>query len=708
MTQAPLNQESLTELFEEYLETEFTFLYADELSIEVAAMPRDKQDFILQWTKSAAAVNSELAFQFAIRAGAVLDQHDKEMIAAWCLEAMDCYDRSGLHAAMETIRDLDEFLRQGYKRASASLYEDAIPVLLPFLHGLSGRRMKIEQDEVAWTDGETLYLPEIMAFMDDETDNFKLYKILVTFLWSQMRFGTLNQPLSEIFTRYEDPEKAQKLFFMLERQRLEAKIAHELPGLYKDIERFADLLGGADVDVRDLVVAELAERHAGLEDTLQWLDLFYSKDCEVPEALCFHGALKPEEAWQARELRLLKEKARLRDSLRVIMEEVEEGAEDRELPSSFEVKESKETPEERLESLEIEITLADQPMPIPDHVKSLLRSVLLDFGEIPPDYLTPAGEGEYDPELLRDKELNPEDVWAGAYHEEGAFLYKEWDAARQSYKKNWCVMRELEIDHDDTGFYRQTMDKYGGHIHSLRQTFEMLRGEDRLLKRQLFGDDVDIDALVEAWGDVCAGREMTQHLFTRMHKDDRNIAVMFMVDMSGSTRGWINEAEREALILMAEALETLGDRYAIYGFSGWTRKRCEVFRVKDFDDDWDDDAKARTCGIEPKDYTRMGVAIRHLSGKLAQVDARIKLLITLSDGKPDDYDLEYRGKYGIEDTRQALLEARRDNIHPFCITIDKEGQDYLPHMYGKANYIVIDEVRNLPVKVSEIYRKLTS
>lgn len=708
MTQVPLNQESLTELFEEYLETEFTFLYADELSVEVAGMPRDKQDFILQWTKSAAAVNPELAFQFALRAGAVLDQHDKEMIAAWCLEAMDCYDRSGLHAAMGTIRDLDEFLRQGYKRASASLYEDAIPVLLPFLHGLSGRRMKIEQDDVAWTDGETLYLPEIMAFMDDEADNFKLYKILVTFLWSQMRFGTLNQSLAEIFTKYDNPAKAQKLFFMLERQRLEAKIAQELPGLFKDIEHFADLLGGAGMEARDLVVTELTERHARLEDTLQWLDRFYPKESEVPEALCFHGTLKPEEAWQARELRLLKEKARLRDSLRVIMEEVEEGAEGRELPSGFEVKESKETPEERLESLEIEVTLADLPMPIPDHVKSLLRSVLLDFGEIPPEYLTPAGEGEYDPELLRDKELNPEDVWAGTYHEEGAFHYNEWDAARQSYKKNWCVMRELEIDHDDTDFYRQTMEKYGGHIHSLRQTFEMLRGEDRLLKRQLFGDDVDIDALVEAWGDVCAGREMTQHLFTRMHKDDRNIAVMFMVDMSGSTRGWINEAEREALILMAEALETLGDRYAIYGFSGWTRKRCEVFRVKDFDGDWDDEAKARTCGIEPKDYTRMGVAIRHLSEKLAQVDARIKLLITLSDGKPDDYDLEYRGRYGIEDTRQALLEARRDDIHPFCITIDKEGQDYLPHMYGKANYIVIDEVRNLPMKVSEIYRKLTS
>ncbi len=708
MISSPLDAQALAELFEEFLETEFTFLYADELAVEVAAMPREKQDFILQWTKSAAAVNPELAFQFARRAGSELEHHDREMIAAWCLEAMDCYDRSGLHAAMDTIRNLDEFLRQGYKRASASLFEDAVPVLLPFVQGLSGRSMKIEQDEVAWTDGETLYLPELMAFLDDKSDNFQLYKILVTFLWSQMRFGTLNQPLAEIFAKYDDPVKAQSLFFNLEKQRLEAKIADELPGLFKNIQYFSNELKTGSEAISEQVISDLQQKQAGLEETLRWLDQLYYEVGEIPPPLCFHGELKPEEAWKARELRLLREKARLRDSLRVIMEEVEEGAEDREIPDSFEVRETDETPEERLESLQIELTLDDQPMPIPDHVKSLLRSVLLDFGEIPPDYLVPAGEGEYDAELLQDAELNPEDVWAGTYHEEGAFHYREWDAARQTYKKNWCVMRELEIEHDDTGFYQQTMEKYGGHIHSLRQTFEMLRGEDRVLKRQLFGDDVDIDALVEAWGDVCAGREMTQHLFTRMHKDDRNIAVMFMVDMSGSTRGWINEAEREALILMAEALETLGDRYAIYGFSGWTRKRCEVFRIKSFEDQWDEAAKARTCGIEPKDYTRMGVAIRHLTHKLAQVDARVKLLITLSDGKPDDYDLEYRGQYGIEDTRQALLEARRENIHPFCITIDKEGQDYLPHMYGKANYIVIDEVRKLPVKVSDIYRKLTS
>jgi nitric oxide reductase NorD protein len=192
-----------------------------------------------------------------------------------------------------------------------------------------------------------------------------------------------------------------------------------------------------------------------------------------------------------------------------------------------------------------------------------------------------------------------------------------------------------------------------------------------------------------------------------MHRAERNIAVAFMVDMSGSTRGWINDAERESLILLCEALESLGDRYAIYGFSGMTRKRCELYKVKAFDEPYGAEVQARISGIRPQDYTRMGFAIRHLTKVLRETEARTRILITLSDGKPDDYS-DYRGEYGIEDTRRALLEARRDGIHPYCITIDEQARDYLPHMYGPAAYTLVDEVRQLPLKVSDIYRRLTT
>lgn len=188
---------------------------------------------------------------------------------------------------------------------------------------------------------------------------------------------------------------------------------------------------------------------------------------------------------------------------------------------------------------------------------------------------------------------------------------------------------------------------------------------------------------------------------------ERNIAVLLMIDMSGSTDGWINDTEREALILLCEALESIGDRYAIYGFSGSSRDHCHLYHIKHFSETYDSTVAQRIAAIRTKEYTRMGVIIRHLSKLLLDVDAKTRILITLSDGRPDDSD-GYQGEYGIEDTQKALLEAKTDGIHPFCITIDKEAGDYLPHMYGSVSYTIIDDIRKLPLKVSDIYRNLTS
>lgn len=705
MSRSPLDAASIISRLDEYLEVEFTFIRTEELTAVLAGMPRDRQDFVLEWTRRAAATNTELAFQFANRAKEALLEVEPEVVSAWCLHAMDSYDRAGLQAAMSVIRDLDAFLAVGHQRAAGSVFEEAVPVLIPFVQGLEGRRLKIEPGDFAWTDGEVIRLPEIVARLDNQADNFQLFKCIVTHLWAQTRYGTLNVDLPTFLDTFPVADRAQSVFHALETMRLDARIGAELPGLFRRMRSLSAQLGDVPPSGDWASAAQdLARRDASVEDSLAWVGRLYRAG-PAPQR-CYQAQLNPKAAWAARLQRMERDKARLRESLRVVAEEIAEGRADHAPPEQFGVQQPEQ--DELQTQLRVEVTLADQPLPVPDKVREQLTSILLDLGEIPPEYLTPAGEGEYDPSFFEEQGLNPEDVWAGSYHEEGAFLYNEWDTARQAHKKDWCVLREIDVPAGDTGFYHATLAKYAGFVRSLRRTFEVLRGEDRMLKRQSDGEDIDIDALVEAWGDVHMGLEMTDRVFTRMHKEERNIAVMFMVDMSGSTRGWINDAEREALILLAEALNTLGDRYAIYGFSGWTRKRCEAFRVKDFDQPWDEQVIGRVCGIEPKDYTRMGAPIRHLAHKLQQVEARTKLLVTLSDGKPDDYDLEYRGEYGIEDTRQALFEARRGGIHAYCITIDREGQAYLPHMYGAANYTVLDDVAKLPTKISDIYRKITT
>ncbi len=225
------------------------------------------------------------------------------------------------------------------------------------------------------------------------------------------------------------------------------------------------------------------------------------------------------------------------------------------------------------------------------------------------------------------------------------------------------MLHERELHPQPGSFAQDTLRKYAGLVKTIRRTFEAVRAQEKVLKKQPHGDDIGAEALVEAYADTRCGMEITDRVYTRKQKLERDIAPMLMVDTSGSSMGRINDGERETLVLLCEALEILGDRWAIYGFSGMTRKRCELFRLKRFDERYGEGVKQRIAGIVPRDYTRMGVAIRHLTRLLNEVEARTRVLITLSDGKPDDFDA-YRGECGIEDTRMALTEAKSDGIPP--------------------------------------------
>ncbi len=700
-----LSAEHIEQALEQWLEVEFTFLHVAELAASIAVLPRPDQDFLLGWVQRIATTNIQIANQFAHHAITGLAQLDHHVIGAWALHAMDTYDRAGLRPAIKAIKDLDNFVQLAHERVAGVLFEEVGGILLTFICGLSGRRLKLKEGETVHTDSETLFLPAVVARMQRADDNFALAKAMAAFLWAQTRFGTFRADLPAALAAYPEPERALRHFHALETLRLDACIGRELPGLFREMTRLRAELG----EIQSLPKAwqrysqELAVADATVFDSLRLLEDAYRG--EAPSPVCYQGELRPDAVALVMSARKEREKILLRVKLAQLAQELRK--QKPESPAGPPRFETRRAPEDQAGLERLELTLDDMPIAPPEEVRQLLTSIQLDLGEIPPEYLTPADPGEYDPGLYEAKHADPDDVWQGTYHEEGATFYPEWDFGRQHYRKNWCVMREKDVPPVYDEFVSDTLRKHSGLVKHLRRTFEALRDENRLLKREPSGDEVDIDALVEALADARDGSEMSDRLFMRTQRSERNIAVMFMVDMSGSTKGWINDAERESLILLCEALETLGDRYAIYGFSGITRKRCELYRIKRIDEAYDDEVKARISGIRPQEYTRMGFAVRHLTHLLNEVEARTKLLITLSDGKPDDYHDGYRGKYGIEDTRKALQEAQRGGIHPFCVTIDQEARDYLPHLYGAVNYTVVDEVRKLPLKITEIYRRLT-
>jgi len=686
---------------------------AEEPARALAEYTRAQQDFVLRCAGMVARTSSGMAFNFVSYVCAALRVMDEAGVETWLLSCMDVYDTRGLHPAVAAFKDVDTFASEYKARRNGLALDDVINILEAFAHGLNGRHLKVEAGDHVYTDTEVLYLPSSVSLSSDRDENFQLYKAMVVHQWAQTWSGTWRTDISEALSSYPDYAQALACFHALETLRLDALISRELPGVFRHMQALRKALQEDLAEGWHIAQERLAHKSASVQDSLDLLRTLI--DQPLPATTPYQGVLRPADVARVREARLEADKQAFRLGLLKMQNDIEKAnlqseeetpeddATETDESSPFKLREveSQETPD----GFSYEIELDGRPMDVPDNVKGTMASILQDLGEIPEDYLQAAGDGVYYAGKI--DQPSSEDVWKGTYHEEGAFIYNEWDFERQHYRKNWAVLREMDVHPSHDNFVSETLHKYRGLAMDLRRTFEALRGEDKLLKRQPYGDDVDIDALVEALADVKHGAEMTERLFTKMHKMERNIAVMFMVDMSGSTKGWINDAEREALVLLCEALETLGDRYAIYGFSGMTRKRCEVYRVKRFDEPYDDEVRARISGIRPKDYTRMGVTIRHLTSLLNEVEARTKLLITLSDGKPDDYDT-YRGAYGIEDTRMALIEAKRSGIHPFCITIDTEAKDYLAHMYGPVNYAVIDEVRKLPLKVSDIYRRLTT
>ena len=691
---------------------------AEDACQQLAECPREQQDFVLHWVAVAAHANAGMAFNFVTYVCPALRLMGTDGVQAWLLHCMDIYDTKGLHPAVVAFKDAEGFAHEYKARQTGLAFDEVVTVLEPFVHGLNGRKLKVEVGEQSYTDSESLFLPAIITRFPERERNFQLYKTLLVHQWAQTWFGTWQLDVGAVLAGYADSTRALQVFHALETIRLDACIARELPGLYRQMLDLREATGAVDRPAEwDDARRALTQPEATVQDGVHWLRSLYQAPVPVPAP--YAGAMLPERVAAVCAARLINEKQLFRLQVARMVEEQQrkealqnqqdDAPEQDEVGTSAprEVKLAATPDAEAEQGVLFEFTLDDRPVAPPDDLKGTMASIWQDLGEIPPDYLEAAGEGAYYAGAIPGGSQDPDDVWKGTYHEEGAHHYNEWDYERQQYRKNWAVLREMTVTPRDPQFVPETLLKYRGLTGELRRTFEALRGEDKLLKRQLYGDDVDIDALVEAYADVKNGLEMTDRLFTKMHKQERNIAVMFMVDMSGSTKGWINDAERESLVLLCESLETLGDRYAIYGFSGMTRKRCEVYKVKGFDEDYNDEVRGRISGIRPKDYTRMGVTIRHLCKILREVEARTKLLITLSDGKPDDYD-SYRGAYGIEDTRMALYEAKREGIHPFCITIDTEAKDYLSHMYGAVNYAVIDEVRKLPLKVSDIYRRLTT
>ncbi|HEV8483015.1 MAG TPA: VWA domain-containing protein [Blastocatellia bacterium] len=631
-----------------------------------------------------------------------------------------------------------------------------------YVEGLTGRVLNIAPltsipDEVRIGDGRTIYLPSVVAEFEQEAENFRLFKVLAAHGAGQIEFQTYSQDAPETLAalteareafggrrqKARDAKRARASTSQLERQTGKAKsemqgdgvdfiaVLSEFPNVDLALRLFTTIENGRiDFLLRsiyrgirrdlDFVRARLIERRPRIEAIPQEL---------VPFELLFQIAICGGATAETRTVYprvvsdlerivsdyVFREGASVGDSLmatRLIYDFFVER------PSESDGDTANEGGAEAGDGEGDEASVADsnaeragerQQMEVRDDPFSFWSSGQTQEVTADHDLFS----------QMHAAESAEQDLEKG----DRAFYYDEWDRELGDYRTRWCRIIERSSARGSRGFVEMVRSRYAGILSSVRYQFQLLRPENlRRIRGEIDGEDYDLQAVIDYALDKRSTGLIDDRLYTRKLRRERDVAVSFLLDMSSSTARTISrypnhpytqpgqriiDIEKEGLVLMSEALEAVGDTYSMQGFTSEGRRNVKFYVIKDFSESYSADVERRIGGISYQNNTRLGAAIRHAITRLAAQDARTKLLIVLSDGRPYDHDYG-DSRYAREDTRIALRQARIEGITPFCITIDRESEDQLRDMYGEVGYTIIDDVLSLPERLPGIYSRLTT
>jgi nitric oxide reductase NorD protein len=293
----------------------------------------------------------------------------------------------------------------------------------------------------------------------------------------------------------------------------------------------------------------------------------------------------------------------------------------------------------------------------------------------------------------------------------GGILYREWDEYAGRYRPDEVTVHARIAPDMEDSWATDVLRTYAPLVRQIRGRFAPLRAHRARLRAQRSGDELDLDACVAALVDLRRGHLPDDRLYRVTRPARRTLAIMLLVDVSGSTNApmadgrTVLEVERMTLLLASEALDELGDPYAVLAFSSSGRHDVRVDAVKTFADHDPGVVRRRISALTSERNTRLGAAVRHATAVLNAQRAERRLLLVLSDGQPNDI-FGYQGSYAIGDSRRAVLEARASGVHPFCLTVDREEQEYLPHLFGTNGYRVLRDPGQLPAVLLQVVMQL--
>jgi hypothetical protein len=295
------------------------------------------------------------------------------------------------------------------------------------------------------------------------------------------------------------------------------------------------------------------------------------------------------------------------------------------------------------------------------------------------------------------------------------FHYDEWDYLIQLDRPAWCTLFEKPAPLGDPRTVDDILRRNDETVNRLTSLIKAVQFErPKRLKKQLEGDLLDLDACIDATVDLRTGRAPDPRVHQRLGRNARDLAVLLLIDLSQSTNDFVAAAgttvldlAREATALVAHAMDKLGDDFAIHGFDSNGRHEVEYYRFKDFDAPYDEAARARLAGMRGQLSTRMGAALRHAGHFLRARRCAHKLVLLLTDGEPHDIDVHDK-QYLVFDTKRAVEDLRRFGVATFCLSLDRNADDYVTRIFGGRNYLVLDHLRRLPEKLPALYLRLTT
>lgn len=293
----------------------------------------------------------------------------------------------------------------------------------------------------------------------------------------------------------------------------------------------------------------------------------------------------------------------------------------------------------------------------------------------------------------------------------GKWTYPEWDYRQQSYRPDFCnvIMQSGDENVSETDIW-QPGETERRQIRQVRRQFEAFRPRHEVLRAQLDGGELDLEAVIRAQCDQKGNGELSNRIYLDTVRRARDLSVAVLIDVSLSTDAWIQDnrvldVEKQALSVLAGGLDACGDDFGVYSFTSRRRDWVRINAIKDFSEDWSVECQNRIQRLRPGYYTRLGTAIRHMGKLLGERPHQHRLMLVITDGKPNDID-HYEGRYGIEDSRRAVRECRQAGIGLFGVTVDRKAQDYFPYIFGVGGHAIVARLEKLPSALPRIYRQL--